>query len=99
MPLTFTKKKASPRQHITSVTDVIAFGKHKDILVEDILHDEPGYFDWLLEKEIITVTDEMKRTIEDAVLDHMDKSIKRNEWARRIEEEDIGFMDDCMSIY
>jgi hypothetical protein len=79
MPLTFNQKPQGPRQHIQSINDVLEFGKHSGVTVEDILHDEPGYFDWLFEKNIITATEEMREIINNAILNHMDEKA-RNDW-------------------
>ena len=84
MPLKFILKTI--KQHLTSVEDTMAFGKHKGVKVEDVLHDEPGYFDWLFEKEIITATPEMTEIINNAILNHMDdrssdyNSIAHDDW-------------------
>lgn len=72
MPLKLSVKPQGPRQHIQSINDVLTFGKHNGVTVEDVLHDEPGYFDWLFEKNIITSTPEMQRIIDDAILKHAD---------------------------
>lgn len=91
MPLTFQQKPQGPKQHIQSVNDVLTFGKHKDVTVEDILHDEPGYFDWLFEKKIITATPEMTELINNTILEHMDTR-GRDEWGSdSIDWEDIPY--------
>lgn len=79
MALTFKQKPQGPKQHIQSVNDVLTFGKHNGVTVEDILHDEPGYFDWLFEKKIITATPEMTELINNTILEYMDGEA-RNDW-------------------
>jgi hypothetical protein len=98
MPLTINLKRPAPRQHLTSVLDVMMFGKHRDCTVEDVLHDEPGYFDWLLKNEIITATDEMERIIDDAILERMDVDARHasamrslDHWSASADWEDIPY--------
>jgi len=80
MALKITLKPQGPRQHLTSVEDVMNFGKHNGVTVENILHDEPGYFDWLFEKKIITATPEMMEIINNAILNHMDDKSRKSSW-------------------
>lgn len=56
-------KRVTTCQHITSVTDVLTFGKYKGNKVETVLSDHPEYLEWAMTEKIITVTPEIKRTI------------------------------------
>ena len=72
MPLKIKQK--TERQHISSEQDVMTFGVHKGSKVEDILHDEPMYFDWLIKTKLITLSPEMSDIITEAVLEVMDRA-------------------------
>jgi len=66
MPLKFNLKK-TVRQYLSSVHDVMAFGKMRGSTVADICHDEPTYLTWLEEMEIVTVDEDLMEIIWEAI--------------------------------
>lgn len=67
MPLTITVK---PRQHLSSIQDVMEFGKMKDSTVADVCHDEPSYLMWLMEKGAVSISDDLQWIILEAIDNH-----------------------------
>lgn len=43
---------------IYSLTDVLTFGKHKDRIVRDAMCDDPRWFDWAVEENVILLNNE-----------------------------------------
>lgn len=67
------KFKKAPQQVLSSITDVFTFGKFKGCTVEDALHDEPFYFNWLMENRICKINPSLLRQIEEIQYSIMDE--------------------------
>lgn len=59
--------KTGPKQHLSSVRDVLTFGKHSGCSVMDICHDEPEYLTWLHDKEAVTIDRELLEIIWESI--------------------------------
>lgn len=64
MPLQIRQK---PRQHLSSIHDILEFGKMKDNTVKDACHDEPSYLMWLMEKGVVSISDDLQWIILEAI--------------------------------
>lgn len=38
--------------------DIFKFGKHKGHQLEDVIHDDPGYIEWLVEEGVVEFDNE-----------------------------------------
>lgn len=79
MPLQIQIK---PRQHLSSIEDILTFGKMKDQSVKDICHDEPSYLMWLMDKGAVSISDDLQWIILEAIDNHAE------------DKKDIGFLDE-----
>lgn len=49
---------------ILGLDDLMPFGAHKGTQVEDLLDDQPGYIEWLIEEDICDFDEATKQAIE-----------------------------------
>jgi len=47
------------RQYIEHDT-ILNFGKYKGIIVSDVVETDPGYIRWLIEKGIVTASEDLE---------------------------------------
>lgn len=51
-------KIPSAKRKIYGLNDVLTFGKHKDKVVRDAMCDDPRWFDWAVEENVIELNND-----------------------------------------
>ena len=57
------KPDTTPTHPTMGLDDCFSFGKHKDMQLEDVINDHPGYIKWLIDNNVVDFDDETNELI------------------------------------